>query len=90
MTAARFQSGAAFRNEDGVVVLTGFGTPPGGPVSITKKGQDFVYKMPTELTYDATTEIMFVSRAAVEALEQDKKTYDGLAAKAAARKKKRR
>jgi hypothetical protein len=90
MTAARFQSGAAFRSDDGVVVLTGFGTPPDGPVSVTKKGKDFAYKTPTELTYDATTEIMYVSKAAVEALEKDKTLYDGLAAKQAARKKKRR
>jgi hypothetical protein len=90
MTASRFQSGVAFRHDDGLVVLTGFGTPPDGPVSVTRKGQDFVYKMPTALTFDARTEVMYLSKAAVDTLEQDKKLYDDLAAKAAARKKQRR
>ncbi|WP_163989064.1 hypothetical protein [Pyxidicoccus caerfyrddinensis] len=90
MTATRFQSGAAFRHDDGLVLLTGLGSPPDGPAKVTRKGQDFIFKMPTELKHDATTEVTYLSKAAVATLEQDKKLYDELAAKAAARKKKRR
>ena len=52
MTAARFQHGAAYRRENGVLVLTGLGQTARRPVRVTRKRKDFIYKMPTELNYD--------------------------------------
>jgi hypothetical protein len=90
MTAPRFQAGAAFRHEDGLIVLTGFGTPPDGPLPVTQKGSELHHETPPALKYDAQTEVLYLSKAAVDTLERDKKLYDALAAKAAARKKKRK
>lgn len=90
MTAPRFQAGAAFRHEDGLIVLTGFGSPPGGPLPVTQQGAELHHETPSTLNYDAQTEVLYLSRAAVDTLEQDKKLYDELSAKAAARQKKRK
>jgi hypothetical protein len=90
MTAPRFHAGAWFRHEDGLIVIQGLGSPPGGPVKVKRKGDDFIHETPKELNFDPATYVFYLSKAAVDTLEQDKKLYDEFRAKAASRKKKRR
>jgi len=90
MTVPRFYSAAAFRHADGLIVLKGHGTAPGGPVKVKQKGSDFLYETPKTVNFDAQSDLLYLSKAAVETLERDKTLYDELAAKAASRKKKRR
>jgi hypothetical protein len=90
LTVNRFASGAAFQDEDGLVVLWGYGTPPGGPVKVARKRNGFRYKVPKELVFEPTTQVIYLSKAAVDTLERDQRLYDDLAARAAAWKKKLR
>lgn len=71
-------------------MLEGRATAPGGPVKATLKGSDFLYEMPKTLNFEAKSDVFYLSNAAVDVMERDRKLHQELKARAAARKKKRR
>jgi hypothetical protein len=84
-----FHSAALFTHANGQILLVGLGDPEAPVRYTTGKGGEYQFTMPKKLVYAPKSELSYLSKAIIEALQSDKKIYEKLVAQPSAKKKKK-
>ncbi|HLL01022.1 MAG TPA: hypothetical protein VK539_10570 [Myxococcaceae bacterium] len=85
-----FHSAALFTHADGQILLVGPGDPEAPVRYTTGKGGEYQFTMPKKLVYAPKSDLTYLSKAVIEALQSDKRIYEKLVAPLSAKKKKGR
>jgi hypothetical protein len=83
LVSFRFRTGAVFRPGNGLIVLTTDARGAKGAVPVTRKGDGYAFKTP-KLIFDGGTAALYLSKAALDVIEHDRKLHAELAGKMAA------